>query len=86
MSERRVRLILDGEEGDVHRVETGIPQGSPVAPILFITYLSGIFEEVEGSCEGKGLLFADDVAWWVEGKDDQEGAEKLTKASKAACK
>jgi hypothetical protein len=85
MSERRVRLVLDGEEGAVRRVETGIPQGSPVAPILFVTYLSGIFEEVEEACEGKGLSFTDDVAW-VEGKDDREVAEKLSKASEAACK
>jgi hypothetical protein len=50
------------------------------------SYLSGIFEEVEGICGGKGLSFADDVAWWVEEKDDREVAEKLSKASAAACK
>ena len=42
--------MLDGKEGEAHEVQTGIPQGSPAAPILFITYLSGIFEEVEGRC------------------------------------
>jgi ribonuclease HI len=86
MTDRQVKLVLDGVEGKALRVETGIPQGSPVAPILFVTYLSGIFEQVEQTCETKGLSFADDVALWVEGKTDKEVAEKLTKASEAACK
>jgi len=35
MSNRKVRLILEG-----HEVETGVPQESRVAPILFAVYLS----------------------------------------------
>src|SRR5690606_341659 len=36
---RRIGLAFDGEEEDLHAVETGIPQGSPTSPILFIIYL-----------------------------------------------
>jgi len=43
MSDRSVRLVLEGREEEEHEVETGVPQGSPVAPILFTAYLSGIF-------------------------------------------
>jgi hypothetical protein len=32
MTDRQVKLVLDGVEGKALRVETGIPQGSPVAP------------------------------------------------------
>jgi hypothetical protein len=85
IANRRVKLGLDSEEGDARTVETGIPQGSPVAPILFVTYLSSIFEEVEKVCEAKALSFADDVAWWAEGKNGKEVAERLAKASEAAC-
>jgi hypothetical protein len=85
MADRQVRLVLDGDLGDTHKVETGIPQGSPVAPILFVVYVSAIFQEVEETCQVKGLSFADDVAWWAEGRNDQEVAERLSKASKAAC-
>jgi len=41
--------------------------------VLFATYLSNIFDEVERAVpRGKGLSFVDDIAWWaVEGMDDQ---------------
>jgi len=85
MTERRVRLVLDGKEGEAHEVQTDIPQGSPVAPILFITYLSGIFEEVERRCEGvKALSFADDIAWWADGATEEEVAERLSRAGEVA--
>jgi len=82
MKDRRIRLVLDGVEGEICGVQTGIPQGSPAAPILFTTYLSGIFDEVEGMCEGvKALSFADDISWWADGKSDEEVAEKLSRAA-----
>jgi len=87
MKDRYVRLVLDGTEGEPHKVETGIPQGSPAAPILFITYLLGIFEEVERECEGvRALSFADDISWWVEGKTEEEVTNKLSNASEVACR
>jgi hypothetical protein len=84
MTDRQVKIVLDGETGQVHPVDTGIPQGSPVAPILFVTYLSGIFDEVERKAQGvSGLSFADDIAWWVEG-GEQEVADSLAAAAKIA--
>jgi len=85
MTERRVRLVLDGKEEEAQEVQTGIPQGSPAAPILFVTYLSGIFEEVERRCEGvKALSFADDISWWAEGATEEEVAGRLSKAGEVA--
>ena len=85
MRNQKVHLVLDETEGEVYEVDTGIPQGLPVAPILFITYLSGIFEEVEKRVPGvKALSFADDILWWAEGKNEKEVAEKLAEASKTA--
>jgi len=76
MSDRKVRLVLEGREGEEHRVETGVPQGSPVAPILFTAYLSGIFDQVEAACPGvQGLSFVNNVAWWTDGKSEKEVAE-----------
>ena len=78
MSDRKVRLVLEGrEEKSMHEVETGVPQGSPVAPILFTAYLSGVFDCVEG------LSFVDDVAWWAEGKSEKKVARTLSNAAEA---
>jgi len=85
MSGRQVKLALDGEVGEAHAVDTGVPQGSPAAPILFVTYLSGIFDEVEPKIPGvSGLSFVDDIGWWVDGKDDEGVAVKLSEAATAA--
>ena len=72
----------EGEIGDENPVDTGVPQGSPAAPMLFVTYLSGIFDEVERTAAGvSGLSFVDDIGWWAEGKN-AEG--KLSLAAAAA--
>jgi len=85
MTNRQVRLVLDGEVGDPNAVDTGVPQGSPAAPILFVTYLSGIFDAVEQVAPGSsGLSFIDDIGWWAEGRNDKEVAAKLSQAAAAA--
>ena len=84
MSDRWVKLVLDGETGDENPVDTGVSQGSPVAPILFVTYLSGIFDEVERTAAGvSGLTFVNDIGWWAEGKNAEEVASKLSLAAAA---
>jgi len=85
MSDRRVKLVLDGETGDENPVDTGVSQGSPVAPILFVTYLSGIFDEVERTAAGiSGLSFVDNIGCWAEGKNAEEVAGKLSLAAATA--
>jgi len=85
MSDRQVKLVLDGEVGEENPVDTGVPQGSPAAPILFITYLSGVFDEVERAApDVSGLSFVDDIGWWVEGKNAEEVANKLSLVAAAA--
>ena len=85
MTGRQVKIVLDGETGDASPVDTGIPQGSPAAPILFVTYLSGIFDEVERTVPGvKGLSFVDDIGWWAQAGNEEEIAAKLAGAAAAA--
>jgi len=85
MSDRRVKLVLDGKLGKENPVDTSVPQGSPAAPTLFINYLSGIFDEVERAAPGViGLSFVDDIRWWVEGKNAEEVANKLLLAAATA--
>jgi len=72
MEDRKVIMSMDRKEGDSMDVETGVLQGSPVSPVLFVIYLSGLFGQVEDKEEGcgsEGISFVDDVAWVVEGED-----------------
>jgi retron-type reverse transcriptase len=41
---------------------TGIPQGLPVSPILFVIYISGVFDQVEQKIGATGLSFVDDIS------------------------
>jgi hypothetical protein len=85
MTGHQVKLVLDGETGDASPVDTGMPQGLPAAPILIVTYLSGIFDKVERAVPGiKGLSFADDIVWWARGEDEDGVAAKLAEAAAAS--
>jgi len=85
VSNRKVHLVLNGQEGSDHEVETGIPHGSPVSPILFTAYLSGLFKHVEEQVQGvKALSFVDDVAWTTEGDSEDDIFQTLQLAAAAA--
>jgi len=84
MEDRKVIISMDGKEGDSMDVETGVPQGSPVSPVLFVIYLSGLFSQVEkkeDECGSEGISFVDDVAWVVEGEDVGECTQRLERCA-----
>ena len=65
-------------------MDTGIPQGSSVSPILFLIYLSGMFTEVEEAAPGiTSLSFVDDLGFIVEGGSAAEIVTTLETVSKA---
>jgi len=68
MEDRKVIMSMDGKEGDSMDVEMGVPQGSPVSPVLFVIYLSGLFgqvEEKEKECGSEGISFLMMwYGWW----------------------
>src|SRR5690606_6025432 len=47
MTSRKIALAFDGEEENLHPVETGILQGSPTSPILLIIYLQSLFARLK---------------------------------------
>ena len=70
MTERRVQMVVDGQEGDEMEVTTGLPQGSAVSPILFAIYIAEVHEFVESRVPGvRALSFVDDVTWLAVGED-----------------
>jgi hypothetical protein len=70
LSERTVQMIIDSNAIETHPVEAGVQQGSPVSPILFAIYTSGLIKWVEEYVlEAKGLFFEDDFGWVATGSD-----------------
>ena len=40
MRDRRAIMSVDGQDGPPLEVTTGLPQGSPISPVLFEIYIS----------------------------------------------
>jgi ribonuclease HI len=62
---RLVYIRLDGETGPGTDIQCGLPQGSPVSPILFMLYLAPLFKLADPSTSNSTSTrygYADDVA------------------------
>jgi len=84
MEDRKLIILMDGKEGDSMDVERGVPQGSPVSPVLLVIYLLGLFGQVEKKeeeCGSEGISFVNDVAWVVEGEDVGECTKRLERCA-----
>ena len=62
-SDRKQRVVLDGESSALIPVTSGVPQGSILGPLLFIVYMNSI-SQVPLSSGTKLLLYADDIVMY----------------------
>ena len=60
LTDRQMRVSVNGAYSDCAKVTSGVPQGSVLRPILFLLYVNNIPASV--SCKIK--LFADDTKIW----------------------
>ena len=85
LSERVMSLAFDGEKQTPKKVVTGIPQGSPISPILFLIYIRYLFPKLRAKYIGlETPSYIDDVALCIEGKDRKKNIDLLQKVAKVA--
>ena len=83
LTDRRQRVVVDGEVSSWKSVLSGVPQGSVLGPILFLVYIDDLEEGVTGNI----LKFADDTKLFRKTKDIgdkqnlQDDIDKLVKWS-----
>ena len=83
MQDRWVIMNVNGHDGERERVTTGLPQGSPVSPILFGIYISEVHEAVHSRVsDTAGLSFVDDVTWFVTGPNVATIRERLERCAR----
>jgi len=63
-SVRPLEMIIEGNAMQRHPVEAGVLQCSPVSPILFANYTSGLIKWIkEYVSEAEGISIVDDLGW-----------------------
>ena len=83
LTDRRQRVVVDGEVSSWKSVLSGVPQGYVLGPILFLVYINDFEEGVIG----KLLKFADDTKLFRKTKEIgdkeqlQDGIDKLVRWS-----
>ena len=78
---RRTRIVYTGHESDWIETKTGIPQGSPLSPILFLFFISELlegFQRAENDIMGFG--FVDDINLVAWGTSAADNCRRLTAA------
>ncbi len=65
LSNRNARCTIQEFKGDVFQTDTGLPQGSVIAPLLFSIFVSDLFEQISSN----RVKFADDSTIWRTGSD-----------------
>jgi ribonuclease HI len=74
--DRFIQLAFDGETQPKNRINIGIPQGSPVSPILFLIYIQALFKEIK-SVQFRIPSYIDDIGIITTGKNAAENCKKL---------
>jgi hypothetical protein len=62
LKEKKIQLVIDGYICQERNIKTEVSQRSSILLILFIIYLSGVFEAIEAKIPIKALSFADDIS------------------------
>ena len=77
LSESTVEMAIVGNDLQSHTVKAGVPQGSPVSPILCAIHTAGLIKWMKERVQAEGLSFVDDLGWVATGKDVNQVVKRL---------
>ena len=72
LENRKQRVVLNGQCSEWGRIESGVPQGSVLGPLLFLIYINDVSNAIV-HCQIR--LFADDTCLFIEVDDREREAE-----------
>jgi hypothetical protein len=76
-SERTANIQINGQLSEVQRLpQAGLPQGSPLSPILFLFFNADLVQRQIDS-QGGAVAFVDDFTAWVTGSTAQSNREGI---------
>ena len=70
--------MIDGRTGETRAIQAGLPQRSPVSPVLFILSISALFQWLEDTHPTlQAISFVDDIGLVIECDGLEEGTTRL---------
>ena len=73
---RSTQIQFDGTKTEQIRTPAGVPQGSPLSPLLYMYYNADLLD-IAAHHSATGLGFIDDVVYGVQGNTDKVNMRKL---------
>ena len=75
MQDRKQRVVLNGTSSEYSLIESGVPQGSVLGPLLFLIYINDLEKDLISNVK----FFADDTLSYSVVQDLIETANELNR-------
>ncbi|KAL1581840.1 hypothetical protein WHR41_09430 [Cladosporium halotolerans] len=85
LTDRQAMLVIDGRTGENRRIQAGLPQGSPVSPVLFVLSIGAMFGWLEDRHPSlQPMSFVDDIGLVIDCEYLNQGTRHLERIARDA--